>query len=89
MRDSAVLVERDKDIVVFTLHHPAERSAVDGPTATALRESFEPFAADDSLKVAVAYGQLGEDAAQTLIAEGSGGFPVVADEAIPGARRFE
>lgn len=43
-------------VFIVTLDRPEKRNAVDGPMATALRESFEAFEADDGLRVAVLCG---------------------------------
>lgn len=51
-----VVVTRDGAVCTITLHRPAARNAVDGPTATALRLAFESFEADDGLRVAVLHG---------------------------------
>ena len=52
----AVALAIDGPIATITLHRPDCRNAVDGPTAQALREAFEAFAADDALRVAVLTG---------------------------------
>ncbi len=54
--DGAVTLTTDGAIATITLHRPDCRNAVDGPTAQALREAFEAFAADDALRVAVLTG---------------------------------
>jgi len=46
----------DGPVCTITLHRPAQRNAVDGPTALALRQAFEAFEADDALRVAVLTG---------------------------------
>ena len=56
MNEERVLVEVQDGIVVITINRAARRNAVDGPTATALREAFETFEADEGLKVAVLQG---------------------------------
>ncbi|HSM22489.1 MAG TPA: enoyl-CoA hydratase-related protein, partial [Rubrivivax sp.] len=43
-------------VFTITLHRPARRNAVDGPTAAALRAAFEAFEADEGARVAVLYG---------------------------------
>ena len=48
--------DTDDPVLTITLHRPECRNAVDGPTATALREAFETFEADASLRVAVFTG---------------------------------
>lgn len=52
----AVLSEVDGAVITITIDRPAKRNAVDGPTARELREAFERFEADDSLRVAVLTG---------------------------------
>jgi enoyl-CoA hydratase len=79
----------DDPVATLTLHRPQVRNAVDGPTAALLREAFETFEADDSLRVAVFTGggghfcagadlaALGEPARSlTLTADGSGAGPM-------------
>jgi len=76
-------------VLTITLHRPAVRNAVDGPTAVALRQAFEAFEADDTLAVAVLTGggghfcagadlaALGDPARRnTLTADGSGPGPM-------------
>jgi enoyl-CoA hydratase len=56
---SAVTTQRasaDSPVLTITLHRPECRNAVDGPTALALREAFEAFEADATLRVAVFTG---------------------------------
>lgn len=50
----------DGAVCVITLHRPARRNAVDGPTALALRQAFEAFEADPALRVAVLTGAGGQ-----------------------------
>jgi enoyl-CoA hydratase len=52
----AVTVDADGPVFTVTLHRPARRNAVDGPTAEALRAAFEAFEADDDARVAVLHG---------------------------------
>lgn len=54
--DAAVHTANDGPVCTITLHRPQARNAVDGPTALALRQAFERFEADDTLKVAVLHG---------------------------------
>ena len=54
--ERTVGVERLDHVLVVTIERPAVRNAVDGPTATALREAFDEFEADDELSVAVLTG---------------------------------
>jgi len=46
-------------VAIISLHRPAQRNAVDGPTAAALREAFERFEADATLHAAVLHGRGG------------------------------
>lgn len=55
----SVHLQADGPILVVTLDRPERRNAVDGPTATALRQAFERFEADDALRVAVLTGASG------------------------------
>ena len=79
----------DGPVATITLHRPACRNAVDGPTANALREAFERFEADASLAVAVFTGGGGQFCAgadlaavadparrNTTTADGSGPGPM-------------
>jgi enoyl-CoA hydratase len=55
----AVSMSTDAAVATITLSRPGCRNAVDGPTALALRQAFEAFAADDRLHVAVLTGANG------------------------------
>ena len=85
----AVTLQRDGAVCTITLHRPARRNAVDGPTADALRAAFEAFEADDQALVAVLYGAGGvfcsgadltalndPQRANRLTADGSGPGPM-------------
>jgi enoyl-CoA hydratase len=50
----------DGPVLTVTLARPAQRNAVDGPTAALLREAFETFERDDALRVAVLTGDGGQ-----------------------------
>lgn len=54
-----VLFQTDADVCTITLNRPAKRNAVDGATAAALRDAFERFERDESLRVAVLTGSGG------------------------------
>jgi enoyl-CoA hydratase len=56
MPEEAVSVDLDGAVCTITLHRPAQRNAVDGPTARALHQAFETFEADAQLRVAVLTG---------------------------------
>ncbi len=56
MASSSVQVEHSGVVCLVTIHRPEKRNAVDGPTATALREAFEAFERNPDLKVAVLAG---------------------------------
>ena len=56
---NAVTLTCEPPLATIIVNRPACRNAVDGPTATALREAFEAFEADDSLRVAVLTGSSG------------------------------
>ncbi|HEX6858904.1 MAG TPA: crotonase/enoyl-CoA hydratase family protein [Caulobacteraceae bacterium] len=47
----------DGPVAVITIHRPAARNAVDGPTARALYETFKRFDADEHASVAVLTGE--------------------------------
>ena len=54
-----VTTRADGPVLTITLQRPAQRNAVDGPTALALRQAFEAFEGDDALRVAVLTGEGG------------------------------
>ena len=56
---TAVQTSREGPVFTITLHRPAQRNAVDGPTAAALRAAFDAFEADDAARVAVLHGDGG------------------------------
>ena len=56
----AVRLQRDGPVTTITLHRPAVRNAVDGPTARALRAAFQAFEADAEARVAVFTGGGGQ-----------------------------
>jgi enoyl-CoA hydratase len=56
---SAVRLEADGPVCTIHLSRPAQRNAVDGPTAALLREAFESFERDDALRAAVLTGDGG------------------------------
>jgi len=49
----------DGPVLTVTLSRPAQRNAVDGPTAALLRDAFDAFERDDALRVAVLSGDHG------------------------------
>jgi enoyl-CoA hydratase len=51
-----VTFEANAAICTITLNRPEKRNAVDGPTARELREAFQRFEADASLRVAILAG---------------------------------
>src|SRR5690242_14939970 len=55
-----VRYERQGSAAVLTIDRPERRNAVDGATATALREGLERFEADDEARVLVLTGAGGE-----------------------------
>jgi enoyl-CoA hydratase len=70
-----VLYETHGPIAVVTINRAEVRNAIDRPTATALREAFERFDADDALAVAVLTGAGGTFCAGAdlkAVAEGRG-----------------
>ena len=60
MSRPSVIVESSGWVATVTLDRPECRNAVDGPTAARLREAFEAFEADDSLRVMVLAGAGGQ-----------------------------
>ena len=56
MSTPAVQLTIDGPVATITLFRPERRNAVDGPTALALRQAFDAFEADASLRVAVFTG---------------------------------
>jgi enoyl-CoA hydratase len=56
MPPEAVTARAEGPVLTITLHRPAQRNAVDGPTARALRQAFDAFEADAALRVAVLTG---------------------------------
>lgn len=59
MPDECVQLVSDAGVCIITINRPDKRNAVDRPTATALREAFEQFEADDTASVAVLTGSGG------------------------------
>ena len=55
-----VRYEREGAAALVTIDRPQRRNAVDGPTAAALLEAYERFAADDGARVLVLTGAGGE-----------------------------
>jgi enoyl-CoA hydratase len=53
---AGIRLERAEPIATIVMDNPAKRNAVDRAVATALREAFAAFEADDSLRVAVLWG---------------------------------
>ena len=53
---AGVRLEGDEPIATIVIDIPAKRNAVDRAVATALREAFKAFEADDALRVAVLWG---------------------------------
>jgi enoyl-CoA hydratase len=51
-----VTYEREGAAAIVTIDRPERRNAVDGPTAAALLEAYERFAADDGARVMVLTG---------------------------------
>ena len=52
----ALRTDTGRPVATITLHRPAQRNAVDGPTADALLAAFAAFEADPALRVAVLTG---------------------------------
>jgi enoyl-CoA hydratase len=60
MSQPSVIVEASGAVATVTLNRPSCRNAVDGPTASLLREAFISFEADDALRVLVLTGAGGQ-----------------------------
>lgn len=56
MYEQTVLVERNGPVTTVVIRRPEKRNAVDEPTASALRDAFLAFDADDDASVAVLTG---------------------------------
>lgn len=85
--DEAVHWSTCGPVATITLDRPAQRNAVDRPTAEALRAAFERFEADASLRVAVlsgAGGQFCAGADLKAIADPARRNQVTADGSGPG-----
>ncbi len=89
MTMEAVRTDTDGPVATITLYRPAQRNAVDGPTADALRAAFAAFEADPALRVAVLTGGGGQFCAgadlgavadparrNRVVADGSGAGPM-------------
>src|SRR6202162_3041464 len=59
MTEQAVRMERSEPASPVSLHRPARRNAVDGPTAAELAAAFRAFDADPDAAVAVLHGEGG------------------------------
>jgi enoyl-CoA hydratase len=57
---AAVRCTAEGPVMTVMLSRPAQRNAVDGPTAALLRAAFESFERDDALRVAVLTGDGGQ-----------------------------
>ena len=55
----ALIVERDKNVLIITINRPHARNAVDSTTAQALADAFELFERSEDLHVAVLTGAQG------------------------------
>jgi enoyl-CoA hydratase len=84
---AAVTSATEGPVCTITLHRPAQRNAVDGATALALRLAFEAFEADDAARVAVLTGGGGHFCAGADLAalgDPGRGIPVQPDGNGPG-----
>ena len=87
MTPTPVSLTTDGPVATITLHRPACRNAVDGPTAAALRAAFDQFEADASLAVAVFTGGGGQFCAGAdlkAVADGSRRNQATPDGSGPG-----
>jgi len=71
--NKTVLVERDGNVLIVTIHRPRVRNAVSAATAQALAESFQQFDRDGSLNVAILTGAGGTFCAGADLREISAG----------------
>ena len=76
-----VLFDTLDEVCLITLNRPAKRNAVHRPMATALRQAFERFEADERLRVAVLQGAGGHFCAGADL--GAVGDPELANELDP------
>jgi enoyl-CoA hydratase len=74
MNDDSVLIDHQRDVWVVTIHRPAARNAVDGPTAFRLEAAFRSFDADADACVAVLQGADGQFCAGADLKAISGGI---------------
>jgi enoyl-CoA hydratase/carnithine racemase len=75
LAEMTVHVETDGPVLIVTIDRPERRNAVDQATAVVLREAFEAFDANDSLRVAILTGAGGTFCAGAdlkAISEGGG-----------------
>jgi len=70
-----VRVERSGAVTTVILDRPAQKNAVDRPTAEALADAFRAFDADDSAKVGVLWGDHGSFCAGADLKATAGGQP--------------
>lgn len=75
MSGKTVLVERDGPVTTVVIRRPGKRNAVDEPTASALREAFLAFDADDEASVAVLTGEGSDFCAGADLARIAEGMP--------------
>lgn len=59
MTHSPVYTEINGAVITVVINRPGKRNAVDRPTANALRQAFTDFERNDTLKVAVLWGEGG------------------------------
>lgn len=57
-----ILIERAGPVATITINRPERRNALDRESARALRQAFDAFAAEDTLRVAVLTGVGGPSA---------------------------
>ncbi len=81
-----ITVGIDNEVLILTIDRPKARNAVDGPTATQLREAFEEFEGNSDLSIAILTGAGGNFCAGAdLKAISTGrGNRVEADMSLPG-----
>ena len=83
MSDQLLHIDRRPPLLVVTITRPAQRNAVDGPTAAALADAFRSFDADPELSVAILTGAGGVFCAGADLKAVSSGHPERVNRLLP------